>query len=90
LSSRASPSSTPWKRSSTPAPGISSALSNAGSGLFNKTGEWKYVFARTIDLERDPKDNKYLKSMQKVPQAPKGAWKATLQDVLVLFTEAQA
>jgi hypothetical protein len=56
--------------------------------LFNQTGEWKYFFVRTIDLARHPKDSRYLKPMQKVPVAPSGVWKATLQEVLALCTEA--
>jgi hypothetical protein len=54
--------------------------------LFNQTGNWEYVFARTTDLDRHPSDDQCLKTMQKVPTVPGGAWNATLQEVLALFT----
>jgi len=54
--------------------------------LFNQTRRWEYVFARTIDLTRHPKDNACLNTMQRVPPAPKDPWKATLQEVLDLFS----
>jgi hypothetical protein len=54
--------------------------------LFNQTQEWKYYFARTVDLERHPSHRDCLKTMQKVPQTPGGVWKATLREVLTMFT----
>ncbi len=53
--------------------------------LFNQTGRWEYLFARTIDLKRHPKDQACLYTMQRVPPAPPTPWKATLQEVLALF-----
>lgn len=54
--------------------------------LFNQTGEWKYCFTRTVDLARHATHGDCLKTMQKVPPTPSGAWKATLKEVLELFT----
>jgi hypothetical protein len=56
--------------------------------LFNQTGRWEYLFARTIDLKRHPKDPRCLNTMQRVPRAPRDPWKATLPEVLDLFSEA--
>lgn len=53
--------------------------------LFNQTGRWEYLFARTSDLKRHPKDDACLNTMQRVPPAPTAPWRATLQEVLVLF-----
>jgi hypothetical protein len=55
--------------------------------LFNQTGRWEYVFARTTDLKRHPKDEQCLNTMQRVPPTPKDPWKATLREVLALFSE---
>ncbi len=54
--------------------------------LFNMTGKWEYLFVRTIDLARHPSNSACLKTMQRVPPAPKDPWKATLPEVLALFT----
>jgi hypothetical protein len=54
--------------------------------LFNQTGKWEYYFTRTTDLERDARRKNCLKAMQKVPPTPRGIWKATLNEVLDLFT----
>jgi hypothetical protein len=45
----------------------------------------KYLFARTIDLERHAEDSACLKTVQRVPVSPRDPWKATLQEVLALF-----
>jgi hypothetical protein len=55
--------------------------------LFNQTKEWNYYFVRTVDLARHPKEPDCLKTMQKVPVTPTGVWKATIQEVLALFSE---
>lgn len=57
--------------------------------LFNQTGRWEYLFARTVDLKRHPKDPRCLFTMQRVPPTPSDQWKATLQEVLALFTGTQ-
>jgi hypothetical protein len=54
--------------------------------LFNQTGRWEYLFARTVDLRRHPKDANCLNTMQRIPVPPKDPWKATLQEVLALFS----
>jgi hypothetical protein len=53
--------------------------------LFNQTGRWEYLFARTADLKKHPKDPACLFTMQRVPPAPANPWKATLLEVLALF-----
>jgi hypothetical protein len=53
--------------------------------LFNQTGRWEYLFARTVDLTRHPEDDACLKTMQRVPPSPKDPWKATLLEVVALF-----
>jgi hypothetical protein len=58
--------------------------------LFNQTGRWEYLFARTIDLKRHPKNKACLFTMQRVPPTPKDPWKATLQEVLGLFSETDS
>jgi hypothetical protein len=58
--------------------------------LFNQTGRWEYLFVRTIDLKRHPKDQRCLYTMQPVPPTPKDPWKPTLQDVLALFRETNS
>jgi hypothetical protein len=55
--------------------------------LFNQTGRWEYLFARTIDLKRHSKDQRCLNTMQRVPPTVTDPWKATLQEALALFTE---
>ncbi|HZY85027.1 MAG TPA: hypothetical protein VFE78_09365 [Gemmataceae bacterium] len=55
--------------------------------LFNQTRSWEYLFARTTDLKRHPKDKACLYTMQRVPPTP-APWRATLPQVLDLFTEA--
>jgi len=55
--------------------------------LFNQTGEWKYLFARTADLAKHPKNHVCLNTMQRVPVTAKDPWKTTLREVLALFSE---
>lgn len=55
--------------------------------LFNQTGRWEYLFARTTDLKRHPKDQRCLNTMQRVPPTPTPPWHTTLHHVLALFSE---
>ena len=50
--------------------------------LFNQTGEWKFRFIRSIDLESVPDNPSLLKIMQRVPTKIEGAWKTDLIDAL--------
>jgi hypothetical protein len=58
----------------------------ADACAFPQTGCWECLFARTLDLKRHPKDAACLNTMQRVPPTPQDPWKATLQEILTLFT----
>ncbi len=50
--------------------------------LFNQTGQWKYLFVRSSQLERRVEHPDYLVIMQTVPPSPQGVWKGTLEEAL--------
>jgi hypothetical protein len=49
--------------------------------LFNATGRWDYVFARSADLERLPQHADYLATMQCIDPAVRHPWHRTLAAV---------
>lgn len=49
--------------------------------LFNATGRWDYVFARSCDLLRLPSDPSYLATMQPIDPAVTHPWYRTLAEV---------
>jgi hypothetical protein len=49
--------------------------------LFNQTGQWRYLFAATANLEcRAAPFTDYLVIMHKVPATPQGYWRATIEE----------
>jgi len=50
--------------------------------LFNQTGEWKFLFCSTVNLERQPKHPDYLVIFQKVPPTASGHWRENLEDAI--------
>ncbi len=50
--------------------------------LFNQTGEWKFLFSATVNLQRQPIWPDYLQIIQDVPTSPKGTWRGTVAEVL--------
>ncbi|RQW77075.1 MAG: hypothetical protein EHM14_15195 [Methanothrix sp.] len=50
--------------------------------MFNQTGEWKFIFIRSQDLEVVPENPSLLKIMQRVPTEIKDPWKSDLIDLL--------
>lgn len=49
--------------------------------LFNATGRWDYVFARSADLLRLPTDSDYLATMQPIDRAITHPWYRDLADL---------
>ncbi len=50
--------------------------------MFNQTGEWRFVFIKSSDLEVVKENLTLLKIMQRVPTEVEGPWKTDLLDVL--------
>jgi hypothetical protein len=50
--------------------------------LYNATGRWEYLFARTSGLARLQDNQAYLATMQQIPAEPSGIWHRELVDVL--------
>ena len=50
--------------------------------LFNQTGEWKYLFCSSSNLERRVQHPDYLVIMQKVPPRAAGPWREHLEDAI--------
>lgn len=50
--------------------------------LFNQTGEWKYLYCSTSNLERRPQHPDYLVIMQKVPYQAQDDWRAHLEEAI--------
>lgn len=49
--------------------------------MFNQTGEWRFVFIKSSDLEVVTENNSLLKIMQRVPTEIEGPWKTDLLEV---------
>lgn len=49
--------------------------------MFNQTGEWRFVFIKSSDLEVVPENPNLLKIMQRVPTEIEGPWKTDLTDI---------
>lgn len=50
--------------------------------LFNQTGEWRYLFCATVNLQRRPAADQFLVVFQKVPMTPGGIWHDTFEGAL--------
>lgn len=50
--------------------------------MFNQTGEWRFSFIKSSDLEVVPDDPNLLKIMQRVPMKIKAPWKKDLLDAI--------
>jgi hypothetical protein len=50
--------------------------------LFNATGRWEYLFARTAELARDREDPNLLATMQQIAAEPGGIWRRELVELL--------
>ena len=50
--------------------------------MFNQTGEWRFVFIKSSDLEVVTENTSLLKIMQRVPTEIEGPWKTDLLEVL--------
>ena len=50
--------------------------------MFNQTGEWRFSFIKSSDLEVVPDDPNLLKIMQRVPMKIKAPWKNDLLDAI--------
>jgi hypothetical protein len=49
--------------------------------LYNSTGRWEYVFARTVELQPLDVDARYLATMQNLPQPLAAPWHSALREV---------
>lgn len=50
--------------------------------MFNQTGEWRFIFIKSSDLEVVPENPSLLKIMQRVPIEIEIPWKTELIDIL--------
>ena len=50
--------------------------------LYNRTGRWEYLFARTAELRRSRADERYLEPLQPIPWPVTAPWHERLVDTL--------
>ena len=50
--------------------------------LYNRTGEWSYIFTRIDGLRRLATDDRYLEPIQVIPQPIATPWTTDMPDLL--------
>lgn len=58
--------------------------------LFNQSGQWKYLFCLSENLERRPEHPDYLVIMQKVPERAAGHWHEDLEKAIANALDEQS